>query len=130
MDLILDTCGLLSLAGIADKKLSKDCLAAIHEAGSVYISSCSAFEIALKHKRGQLDLDRYESHDTFWEDCMSAYALSEVPVSSALFSASVRLPEHHADPFDRLIIATAMMLNVPVITYDKQFRKYPVRTMS
>ena len=129
MDLILDTCGLLSLAGIADKKLSSDCLTAIQSAGSLYISSSSAFEIALKHKRGHLDLGEFQTHDLFWEACKNKYMLSEVPISAELFSASVGLFDHHADPVDRLIIATALAINCPVVTYDKQFGKYPVVTM-
>lgn len=130
MDLILDTCGLLSLAGVANKKLSKNCLNAISDSGTLYISSCSAFEIALKHKRGQLNLDSFESQEAFWEVCMDQYALTEVPVSAELFSAAVRLPDHHADPFDRLIIASAQALNAPIVTYDKQFNKYSVETMA
>jgi len=129
MDLILDTCGLLSLAGIANQKLSKDCLAKIKSADQLYISSCSAFEIALKHKRGQLDLDDSQTHEAFWEACLGQYALSEVPVSAELFSAAVRLPDHHADPFDRLIIATALAVDCTVVTYDKQFGQYLAETI-
>ena len=130
MDLILDTCGLLSLAGIADKKLSQDCLSEIQGADRLFVSACAAFEIALKHKRGQLDLRPFQNHETFWEACMDQYALTEVQVSAELFSASVRLPDHHADPFDRLIIASAQSLKAPIITYDGLFRKYPVQLMS
>ena len=129
MALILDTCGLLSLSGIADRKLSKNCLAAIHSANPLYISSCSAFEIALKHKRGQLDLDAFQTHGDFWEACIQQYALSEVPVSAELFSKAVQLPDYHADPFDRIIIATAFALACPVVTYDTLFDAYPVKTI-
>ena len=130
MDLILDTCGLLSLSGIADRKLGKDCLTAIQKAEQLYISSCSGFEIALKHKRGRLDLERFQNPELFWEACTEEYALSEIPVSAELFHASVRLPDHHSDPFDRLIIASALAVNAPVITYDQLFRDYPIQTIS
>ena len=127
MALILDTCGLLSLSGIADKKLSSGCLEKICSANQLYISSCSSFEIALKHKRGQLELGKFSSPEDFWKGCMQRYVLSEVPVSTELFNHAVRLPDHHSDPFDRLIIATALALTCPIVTYDKLFKKYPVK---
>ena len=128
MALILDTCGLLSLSGIADKLLSKDCLAEIHATNPLYISSCSAFEIALKHKRGQLDLGEFQTHDEYWEACLQRYVVTEVPVSAELFSQAVHLPEHHTDPFDRLIISTALALACPIVTYDRLFDAYSVQT--
>lgn len=129
MDLILDTCALLSLSGVADKRLSKDCLAGIQSATHLYISSCSAFEIALKNNRGQLDLGAFQSPEAFWERCIDHYALTEVSVSGKLFMAAAGLPTHHADPFDRLIIATALELKASIVTYDKLFENYPVKVM-
>lgn len=128
MGLILDTCGLLSLAGISAKSLSKECLESIRLAQPLYISSCSAFEIALKNKRGQLDLGKFQTSDNFWETCIRQYDLSEVPVSGNYFTESVHLPDHHSDPFDRIIIATALALNCPIVTYDNLFDTYPVET--
>ncbi|NBB80264.1 MAG: PIN domain-containing protein [Verrucomicrobia bacterium] len=128
MALILDTCGLLSLAGIADKALSQDCLEAIRSAETLYISSCSAFEIALKQKRGQLNLGEFRTREAFWEVCIEKYVLTEVPVSAKIFTDAVHLPDHHADPFDRLIIATALAQDCRIVTYDKLFNDYPVKT--
>ena len=48
MALMLDTCGLLSLIGLAEQRLSTDTLSSIEIADTVYISSCSLFEIAIK----------------------------------------------------------------------------------
>ncbi len=129
MDLILDTCALLSLSGIADKRLSRDCLARIQSATHLYISSCSASEIALKNNRGQLDLGAFQSPEAFWERCIEQYVLSEMSVSGKLFMAAAGLPKHHADPFDRLIIATALELKASIVTYDKLFENYRVRVM-
>ncbi|MFN8419718.1 MAG: type II toxin-antitoxin system VapC family toxin [Anaerolineae bacterium] len=39
------------------------------------------------------------------------------------------LPHHHGDPFDRLIIAQAMSLDLPIITHDPMFASYEVQTM-
>jgi len=127
MDVILDTCALLSLAGIADQKLK--CLDDFKNASEAYISACSCFEIALKHKRGQLDLAPYSTAQEFWQACLDHYGLTEYPVDARLFQESVTLPDHHADPFDRIIIATAQALGCPVITYDTRFKGYDVQAM-
>ena len=130
MDLILDTCGLLSLAGFADRPLSKQTLKCLREAGQVGVSACSAFEIAIKHKKGALSLGRFSTPDLFWREAMRAYDLHEVSVSSELFFASTRLPDHHADPFDRLIVASALQLGSAVVTYDRLIALYPVECVA
>lgn len=129
MDLILDTCGLLSLAGIADRVLSDPCLESVRQADTLHISACSLFEISLKHKRGQLELEQFGTPGAFWEACVESYELSESATTSAHFDAAVHLPDHHADPFDRIIIATAQALGCPVVTYDKRFVAYEVETI-
>jgi len=129
MDLILDTCGLLSLAGLADRPLSKQTLKHLREAGKVGVSACSAFEIAIKYKKGALSLGRFTSPDLFWREVLRAYDLDEVPVSSELFLASTRLTDHHADPFDRLIVATALQAGAAVVTYDRLIALYPVECL-
>ncbi|MFA7344774.1 MAG: hypothetical protein WC003_10750 [Terrimicrobiaceae bacterium] len=40
-----------------------------------------------------------------------------------------RLPDLHADPFDRLLIAQALTSNWPLVTRDAAIKKYPVRTV-
>lgn len=40
-----------------------------------------------------------------------------------------RLPNHHRDPFDRLIIAQAKLENLPIVTADSQIAQYPVRVI-
>ena len=129
MDLILDTCGLLSLAGIAQKKLSQNCLKTIASASQVHISSSSLFEISLKHKRSQLDLAKFSSPTEFWQACIKTYELTEQAVAAGDFSNAVGLPDHHADPFDRIIIAQSQRLNCPIITYDAQFKAYGIDLM-
>lgn len=129
MDLILDTCGLLSLAGLADRPLSKQTLKRLRAAAEVGVSACSAFEIAIKHKKGALTLGRFSTLDLFWREVLRAYDLEEIPVSSELFLASTRLPDHHADSFDRLIVATALQQRSAVVTYDRLIALYPVECL-
>ena len=58
------------------------------------------------------------------------YELTALPVSHDVFYQSVLLPDHHADPFDRIIIAHARREGIPVVTFDAAFRMYDVTVLS
>jgi len=130
MDVILDTCGLLSLVGLTDRRLSAGTLEHIRAAADVYVSACSMFEIAIKHKRQGLDLGTFPDAERLWNRAVDEYQLTELPVSHDIFYASVKLPDHHADPFDRIIVAHACQAGVPVVTFDKAFAAYGVTVLS
>ena len=91
---------------------------------AVYISSISAWEVALLVKRGRLELTM---------DVQSWVSHSEalpfihfVSVDNEIAIKSVNLPEPApSDPADRIIIATALTLGFPVITKDEKITKYP-----
>jgi PIN domain nuclease of toxin-antitoxin system len=126
MDLILDTCALLSLSGLGRRKLTKKTLQLICNAGLVSVSACSLFEISLKRKRKQLSLGRFATAQDFWDEAVQSYDLQELPVQAQDFHAAVKLPDHHADPFDRIIIAQALRTGSEIVTYDKLFEQYEV----
>jgi PIN domain nuclease of toxin-antitoxin system len=97
-----------------DEAMSKD---------SIYISSISAWEVALLSASGRIELTI---------DIQDWIARSEalpffnfVPVDNAIFIRSVSLPGPlHSDPADRIIIATAIMKGMPIVTKDEKIRKY------
>ena len=70
MDLILDTCGFLSLVGLVQRELSPDCIQAVAQCEQLHISACSLFEISLKHKREQLDLAGFQDAMALWEEAI------------------------------------------------------------
>jgi PIN domain nuclease of toxin-antitoxin system len=61
---------------------------------------------------------------------VSHYHLSEIPVDAKRFLDASALPDHHADPFDRLILAAAMYESASVVTYDRLFDAYQVSVLS
>ena len=130
MDVILDTCALLSLIGLADRRLSGKTLGHIRTAASVHVSSCSMFEIAIKHKKQGIDLGRFANAAQLWNAAVNEYQLTELSVSCDIFYQSVLLPDYHADPFDRIIIAHAQKESVPVVTFDQTFMLYNVAVVS
>jgi len=126
MDMMLDTCGLLSLSGIADRKLSESCLGKIAGATRLYVSACSLFEIAIKHKRRQMSLGSFSSPKEYWGECVEFYGLNTASVTAEDFVEAVNLPEVHSDPFDRIIITQALRLSCSIVTYDRFFESYQV----
>lgn len=130
MDMIFDTCGLLSLVGLAERRLSKATLAKIERVEELYVSSCSLFEIAIKLKKGNLQITPFDTAIELWETAVREYQLEEIAVSSKIFFKSIELADLHSDPFDRIIIAEALSRNIPVITYDTVFCDYGINVLS
>lgn len=91
--------------------------------GEVYVSSISAWEVAMLVDRGRLTLSM---------DVGAWIALSEslpalrfVPVDNAIAVRSLSLPDYrNRDPADRIIIATAFTLGKTIITKDRKIRGY------
>jgi PIN domain nuclease of toxin-antitoxin system len=54
-------------------------------------------------------------------------SLSVLPITVNYADVQVGLPFHHRDPFDRLLVAQAIMENVPVVTADSMFDAYGVK---
>jgi PIN domain nuclease of toxin-antitoxin system len=91
---------------------------------SVYISSVSAWEVALLVARGRLELTLGVQDWIARSEALPFFTF--VPVDNAIFLRSVYLPGPlHADPADRIIIATAVMKGSPLVSKDKRIRKYP-----
>jgi PIN domain nuclease of toxin-antitoxin system len=128
--LILDTCGFLSLIGLVSRPLSPYCREKIARCDALHISACSLFEIALKRKRKKLDLARFKDAAELWTEALPHYRIKELPVCGEAFLRAVQLPDHHADPFDRIIIAESIRLQCPVVTYDDNFPAYGVATLA
>jgi PIN domain nuclease of toxin-antitoxin system len=90
----------------------------------VYISSISVWEIAMLVSKGRLEL-AMEVKD--WIATVESLSfLHFVPVNNNISIKSVQLKDFiHKDPVDRIIIATSIALNVPLITKDDKILKYP-----
>ena len=83
------------------------------------LSSASILEIALKHAHRKIDMPEALVHQAVQDLGLTTIAF-EPPHAYRLFS----LPMHHRDPFDRMIIATALVEDVPLIGGGSQFESY------
>ncbi|HPA70700.1 MAG TPA: type II toxin-antitoxin system VapC family toxin [Spirochaetota bacterium] len=114
------------------KEIPAKALGTIRKAQAVngiYVSSISIWELSMLMKTGRLLLSIPLQK---WIRAVEDLPFVKfVPVDNAIAELSVNLPgEFHKDPADRIIVATAQTLNMPVITRDGEMRKYPhVRTI-
>lgn len=125
--IVLDTHILLWWLGVHRSKISqstKDLIEAELAKGEVVVSSITAWEVALLVARDKIDL----SVDVFaWLEAASRIeGLRFIPVDNLVAAKSVLLPgDFHADPADRIIVALARELAIPLVTADEKIRRYP-----
>jgi PIN domain nuclease of toxin-antitoxin system len=91
---------------------------------NVFISSISAWEVAILASRGRLQLTISVAD---WVAASEALRFFDfVPVSNSIALKSVQLPGAlHNDPADRIIIATTLSLGAVLVTKDEKIRNYP-----
>ena len=118
MRLLLDTH--VFLWAVADsRKLNAAARRLIQEADEVSISAASIWEIAIKSRLGKLAGDANQLAAAIDES-----GFTELPVTSRHAAAVARLPLHHADPFDRLLVAQALAEPLILLTADKTLAQY------
>jgi len=125
MKVLLDTCTVI-WATLSTKSLSpkaRRLLAA--ESNEIYVSAASAWEIATKFRNGKLP--EAEVLERNFMETMEVAGYVLLPVDAPHFLRAGRLPGSHRDPFDRIIAAQALSLDIPVITPDTQFDGFGIR---
>jgi PIN domain nuclease of toxin-antitoxin system len=125
--ILLDTQSWLWLVG-APARLSRKARGVVEDpSNELLLSAASSWEIAIKYSIGKLDLSG--DPETVVPDWMVRSAVTALPVSHAHALRVASLPFHHADPFDRILIAQAQIEDVPVLTSDPVFREYEVEVI-
>jgi PIN domain nuclease of toxin-antitoxin system len=89
----------------------------------VSISPISCFEIALAEQKGRLSLPC--SVEQWLTEALEPADITLLPLSPSIANLAVRLSPIHKDPFDRLIIATALANNAQLASVDDKFPRYP-----
>jgi PIN domain nuclease of toxin-antitoxin system len=91
------------------------------------ISAVSSWEIAIKYGLGRLPLP--EPPERYVPERLRAIGAQALAIEHTHALAVAALPHLHRDPFDRLLVAQAGLLDVPILTADPQLVRYPVRTL-
>jgi PIN domain nuclease of toxin-antitoxin system len=121
---LLDTCAFLwAAAGDASLSSKAKRIMASDEAMLV-LSSASIWEMAIKISHKRLVLPK--ALDDYMAEKAALPNLEILPVFWTSCCRVSRLPFHHHDPFDRLLIAQALDEKLPVVTSDAVFKKYGV----
>lgn len=127
MRVLLDTHVFLWLQG-APNRLSGEARSLVEiQDNELVLSAASAWEIAIKHALGRLELP--EPPARYVPDRMRSSSVEGLHVTHAHALASGSLPSFHRDPFDRMLIAQAMSERLTIMTADEAIRRYPIETI-
>ena len=126
MDILLDTHALWWLLEGNDK-IPKTVIETIHDTEIVtYVSIASVWEVAIKISIGKLNFDG--GIERFIET-IEDNDFSLLKISPEHIKTIVELPFIHRDPFDRMLIAQAMVEEMPIITTDTNIIKYDIKAV-
>ena len=127
MKILVDTCTFLWIA-LDSSELSKTAAAAFMDpANERYLSAASAWEIAIKYALGRLPLP--DKPDAFIPGIRKASAIDSLEIDEISALHAGRLPNLHSDPFDRMLVAQAIVHGMTILTPDPQIERYAVRVL-
>lgn len=122
MSLLLDTHALLWW--LIGQPMREEAVARISDTQTlVGVSAASLWEAEIKAALGKLELD------VDLADEAAAEGFAQVSITWAHATRAGRLPLHHRDPFDRMLIAQAQIEGLSVVTRDPTFAAYGVNTL-
>ena len=119
MTLLLDTHAVLWWR-LNSRRLPRRAREAIATADLVWVSAASGWEIAIKRALGKLHLEGS------FASMVAESEFQELPVMLRHAEQLSTLPPHHADPFDRMLVAQAQVESLTLVTHDRQFSQYDV----
>ena len=120
MRILLDTTALYAAAGIAGAAFTPEVRRLLEQPETVrMVSPVSVNEIAIKANKGLTSLTREHI-----EQLILDLDLTVLPFTAGHSFKLFGLPPHHGDPFDRMLIATALAEDVAIVAGDREFQKY------
>lgn len=123
--LLLDTHTFIWLSE-EDASLPENLRVTIEEADNVYLSIASLWEIAIKLSIGKLSLNK--DYETIGVEVESS-DITLLPISFADTAQVRKLPLHHRDPFDRILVAQAMNNHLVIVSQDIQLDAYSIERL-
>jgi len=126
MKYLLDTCALILFfedsvkLGEAAADIIEDTFA------RKYVSVVSLWEFAIKHGAGKL---KFDGGLPQFHKLITQNGFTVLPITLPHLEQLIRLPNHHRDPFDRLLVATAQTGGMTIVTRDESIPLYAVRVL-
>lgn len=113
---------------LGDAKMSREATARIVDpANQILISPAAYWEIAIKVSIGKLAL--HQPYEDFMDACTNKYGFTILPIEPKHTAALIPLPFHHKDPFDRLLVAQALVEDIPVVSNDSALDAYGIKRL-
>ncbi len=127
MSLLLDTCVVLWLT-LESARIPPKLLELLkNPAVQRYMSAASVWEIVVKWQLGKLKLPKPPAE--FIVEARQEGRIRPLPVEDAAVLQLQKLPNLHADPFDRMLICQAIEGGMAIVTPDDAIRQYPIKTI-
>ena len=95
---------------------------------TVAVSAIVVLETAIKHQLGRHDSPPFSGHEAIAHFEHAGFVMLDVTPAHA--ACVERLPLIHSDPFDRLMLAQAIMENMQFVTYDRLLSRYDVAILT
>lgn len=128
MRLLLDTHAVLWALGDPDRLGEHRALVADRDVDRL-LSAVVVWEVAIKARLGRLSVGPGVSVAEWAARARTDLLAEEVPVTGEHAGAVADLPLHHQDPFDRLLVAQARALGVPLLSADPAMTAYDVEVV-
>ncbi len=127
MKLLLDTCTFLWIAEAAEQLPARVIDSYRSSQNEVYLSAASGMEIAVKYSTRRLSL---AEPPTVWLPRLrDAHGVETLAIDEESALHVSLLPLIHRDPFDRMLVAQAIVHGMIIVTPDPIVARYPARTM-
>lgn len=93
----------------------------------IVVSVATTWELTVKVMAGRLRLPR--EPELHFAEYLDDYASELLPIEQRHVEALPELPTIHADPFDRMLVAQALVEDIELVTGDETLQRYPIRTI-
>jgi PIN domain nuclease of toxin-antitoxin system len=121
---LLDTHALVWALGDPDRLSSRARATIVDQATVVYVSLTSAWELAILQSLERVRLG--VPLGTLFTEGLAALRFHLLPIRLPHIAGVAGLPQHHRDPFDRLLVATALEEKLTIVSADRSFKRYGV----
>lgn len=127
MRVLLDTQVWLWMLAAPERLSRKSRTLVVSASNELLLSAASAWEIAIKYRLGKLQLP--DAPGKYLPHLLSRTAITPLAVTHRHALHVADLPDHHRDPFDRLLVAQAQIEELPILTSDRSLGMYEVEVI-